>query len=521
MTDTIEKEYIISLKEGIDYDQFWFDMETSTGGLVAVPDRPVDIINERPGSLRSCHYALTDKEADLLRKDPRVYSVELPPSQRKDIAIGLRRIQESNFTKTTSDSGNNVNWGLLRCISSINNYGSGFNAPGPYTYSLDGTGVDIVISDSGLQIDHPEFTDYNGNSRIVLLDWYAESGLSGTQSPNFYRDYDGHGTHVAGISSGKTYGWAKNSKIYSMKVNGLEGSGDDDTGISVTDCFDTIKLWHQNKPIDPKTGHKRPTVVNMSWGYFSSFSNITGGSYRGTPWTDTMAQSSYGMIGSGGYYGTRVGSVDVDIEEMIDAGIIVVIAGGNYYQKIDVPGGEDYDNYFVSSLYGNMYYNRGASPYSLNGIMVGSIDTTVYDETTEYKSVFSESGPGIDIYAPGSNIMSCTSNINKWNSGSQDYYLDSNFKQTNIGGTSMAAPQVSGLSALFLQMNPHSSPAQVKSWLIAQSKSVIYSTGLDNDYINSRSIKGGNNRFMFNPFSSANPLRLVGDIQFRNITFNS
>ena len=42
----------------------------------------------------------------------------------------------------------------------------------------DGTGVDVVSQDSGLQIDVREFNDANGVSRVVLLDWYAASGLS-------------------------------------------------------------------------------------------------------------------------------------------------------------------------------------------------------------------------------------------------------------------------------------------------------------------------------------------------------
>lgn len=516
-----EREYIVSLKEGVDYDQFWDQMEQATLGLATIPDRTVDIVNERPGSLRSCHYALTDGEAAMLRLDPRIYSVEIPPGQRTDIEIGLKSTQESDFTKTVSDSGNFVNWGLRRCIELTNIYGTGTTAIGPYRYTLDGTGVDLVVSDSGLQIDHPEFTDRYGNSRVVQIDWYQASGLPGTQSPNFYRDLDGHGTHCGGIAAGRTYGWAKGAAVYSMKVNGLEGAGDAGTGISVTDCFDTIKLWHLSKPVDPVTGSRRPTVVTMSWGYVSTFSNITGGAYRGTPWTGTVARTDYGMIGSGGRYGTRVGSVDVDIEEMISAGIIVVVAAGNYYQKIDLPGGLDYDNYFTSSVFGTRYYNRGSSPYSQNALIVGSIDSTVFNATTEYKSVFSESGPGVDVYAPGSNVMSATSTINKWGSGSQPYYLNGTFRQTNISGTSMACPQVAGLSSLFLQANPHATPAQVKSWVLSQSLPVIYTTGLDNDYTDARSIKGGSNRFMFNPFNSETPIRINSAVQLRNININS
>ena len=78
------------------------------------------------------------------------------------------------------------------------------------------------------------------------IDWYTASGLPGTQSPNHYRDYDGHGT-CCRYSSLKTFGWARNAQIYAVKVNGLEGTGDSGTGIAIDDVFDVIKLWHRNK----------------------------------------------------------------------------------------------------------------------------------------------------------------------------------------------------------------------------------------------------------------------------------
>lgn len=510
-----EKEYIVSLKQGIDYDQFWQEMETVTQGHVTVPDRSVDIVNERPGSLRSCHYALTDSEADSLRQDSRVYSVEIPPEQRSDVRIGLHAIQFNNYAKSSSDTGNFVNWALRRCVSQTNVYGTGTTASGGYPYTLDGTGVDVVISDSGLQVDHPEFQDNQGNSRVQLIDWYDASGLPGSQSVNFYRDFDGHGTHVAGIATGKNYGWAKNARVYSMKVLGLEGSGDSGTGISVTDCFDTIKLWHQLKPIDPLTGHKRPTVVNMSWGYYDVFANINGGIYRGTPWSGSTARTDLGMVGTAGRFGTRVNSVDVDVAEMVSEGIVVCISAGNFYQKIDVMDGLDYDNSYNRTGVGTVYYNRGSSPSDPGAIRVGSIDTTVRDASTEYKSIFSDSGPGVDIYAPGSNIMSATSNTNEY--GNFSYSFDSNYKQLNISGTSMSSPQVAGLTALYLQLNPWAIPAQVKSWLLSQGQNVIWSTGLDDDYTDNRSLKGSVNSLMFNPFNREHPLATVGDVGLTNI----
>lgn len=252
------KEYIVCLNRDVNYDQFWYEMEHATVNVPNIPDRSVEIFNNRDVSLRQCHYLLTDQEAATLRKDPRVYSVEVP-HKFQPFAHG---VQTGNFTKTTSDSGAYINWGLRRCISDTNPYGTGTAVLGDYTFALDGTGVDVVIQDSGLQVDHPEFQDADGLSRVQLIDWYAASGVTGTfNSAAHYQDTDGHGTHVAGIVAGKNYGWAKNAKVYSVKVSGLDGG--EGGGLSDPDCFDVIIGWHNNKAVDPITGVKRPTIVNM------------------------------------------------------------------------------------------------------------------------------------------------------------------------------------------------------------------------------------------------------------------
>ena len=54
----------------------------------------------------------------------------------------------------------------------------------------------------------------------------------------------------AGIAAGNSYGLATGARVYSVKVNGLEGSTDGSTGISTTDCFDVIKGWHNDKQIN-------------------------------------------------------------------------------------------------------------------------------------------------------------------------------------------------------------------------------------------------------------------------------
>jgi subtilisin family serine protease len=312
-----------------------------------------------------------------------------------------------------------------------------------------------------------------------------------------------------------------------MKVEGLEGPGDSVTGIPDTQAFDLIKLWHINKPVNPNTGYKRPTVVNMSWGYNSSFTNITGGVYRTEPWTGTSRRTDYGMIGqfdgSKFLFDTRQLSADVDTEEMLDAGIHICVSAGNSSMKIDIPGGLDYGNFFSAQrLDGativsvDYFYHQGGSPYGENALVVGSSDSVVFDATTEQKSTFSNCGQGVSVYAPGSRIMSATSTTNSF-SNDEAYYANASFRQLNINGTSMSAPQVAGLAALRLQLDPKLTPAQLKAIIIEDSQTVMYSTNLDNDYTDNRSISDGEPKFLYQKYNSSQPYNISGGISATNI----
>jgi subtilisin family serine protease len=501
------KQYNVALKAGINYDAFWEDMETETDGLLYIPNRRIEFTNERPASLRQCWYLLTEEEAELLRADDRVYCVEIPPEFRDDIIIAPSATQTGDFTKTTSSAGSFLNWGLIRASNATNVYGTGTTTALNYEYTLDGTGVDVVIQDSGIQVDHPEFTDALGNSRVQQIDWGAFSGGGFTQNANHYRDFDGHGTHVAGTAAGKTYGWAKNARIYSVKIAGLEGSGDGGTGISPTYAFDCIKNWHISK------SGSRPTVVNMSWGYLTFYNTVSSVTYRGTTYSDanttgnaTYRQTTYGIRNiSGVAYGythicnTRIGSVDVDVQELLDAGVVVCVAAGNRSFKIDTIGGTDYNNTIQTDT-GIKYIHRGSSPHDDDAITVGNSDRVVFSSTLDQKATSSETGPGVDIYAPGTNIMSSCSTTNRF--GASSYYNNASYRQVNISGTSMASPQVAGVSALILQLNPTYTPAQVKTALLNSATATIYTTGLTDDWTNTRSLQGGSQKFLYADYNS-------------------
>lgn len=94
----------------------------------------------------------------------------------------------------------------------------------------------------------------------------------------------------------------------------------------------------------------------------------------------------------------------------------------------------------------------GSTPASvLSAITVGS--TT----NSDARSSFSNFGTCVDIFAPGSDIKSL-------------WYTSISSTNT-ISGTSMAAPHVAGVAALYLAKNPTASPAQVGTALAANSLS--------------------------------------------------
>jgi subtilisin family serine protease len=527
------REYIVILNKGIDYDAFWSEIENESSTDGFVPTRRVDIINERPGSLRSCHYSLTDEEATQLRSDPRVYDVEIPPQQRDDIKIIRHASQTGTWTKDATIRSSDLNWGNLRGSVSDDSWNQASFINSTFPYTLTGKGVDVVIQDSGLHVSHPEFTDANGVSRVQQINWYTASGIPGTQSANHYRDYNGHGSHCAGTVAGKTLGWARDAQIYSVKVAGLEGDNDP-TGISITDCFDVIKLWHRNKPIDPATGFKRPTVVNMSWGY--SFSASTGtlssGVYRGTSWTSATAgytnrssQWSRAGLVPVSRINTRIASVDVDLEELIDEGVHVCIAAGNSYFYIATEGDQDWDN-TANFGSGQEYYMRGSSPYSTRAFMVGNLDID-YKTGLEHKAESSCCGPGVDIYAPGTHITSVASTDE---AGSCELVRAGYARATSplsgshylmkISGTSMAAPNVAGLVATLLETYPNATPAQMKTIVHNSSTEGLMYNGATDQWTDQQSIQNGPNRIFKSPFAVKENLTTNGPLTASGIEFN-
>jgi subtilisin family serine protease len=225
--------------------------------------------------------------------------------------------------------------------------------------------------------------------------------------------------------------------------------------------------------------------------------------------------------GSGNRFGVSVDSLDVDVAELLAAGVVLVGAAGNYYQTIDVPGGLDYNNYYTNSSGSNTYYMRGGSPGCSNGVIcVGNISTGA--DSPEEKSASSESGPRVDVWAPGTNIVSATSNNNNFGAITT-YPNNSSFKIMSISGTSMASPNVAGMVAQLLQLYPVYTPEQIRALVMTNSTSgMLYTTGLTTDYSNIRSLHGGRNRYAYlNPNALPESQRPTSGTVYPRLTYGT
>jgi len=519
------KEYIVISHTESDNDSLYQDLTTNTTfdtnvNQTTIPKRAVSVANERAANPIITHYNLTDAEAAALSADPRVAALHMPVDSRAkkphvvETPVAYNNIA-GNFNRNAATDQYNVNWGLRRSSLLVSESRTG----GTYTYDADGTGVDVVIMDDGIQADHPEFLDATGTSRVQKIDWYAATGVPGHMPPNHYNlinSGDGeHGTHVASIAAGKTFGYAKNARIYLIRI-----FGNSDQTIPDNDMFDLIRIWHTRKPINSSTGARRPTIVNMSWGYAWRYDNYAGNDIKKINYRNTLhsynspvgRQLQYGQVND--QHGFHVPATDASAQLCENAGVVMVHSAGNYSHKIDTSSGPDYNNYYtVNSLWAGMipagspiYYHRGGLSTTYMNTVAAISDVSVLSGSTLKDRVdyYSERGPGCTICSPGTNITAATSNLTTFLPDSSYVWgtsRNSTYKVTKISGTSMAAPQVTGVLSLFLSRNPRATPAQANRWLTnLAAKNQLATTTATDDWANQYALLGGANNYLYNPY---------------------
>lgn len=482
------REYIVTAQTMTDADSIIEDME-SPGGNLYIPNRQVNITQLRELS-RNTHFMLSDEEVVQLRNDPRIIAVELPPREM-GIQVVHHWSQSGNFEKSSAIDSNDKNWGLYRAtagntISSWGNNG-GFNqTTQTVTTTSSGKNVDVVVVDAHINPNHPEFSvnsDGTGGSRVNQYNWFALSGIVGAGIIGAY-DYSNissnHGTHVAGTVAGNTQGWARDANIYNMEFNYAGANSPANWELYI---FDYLRAFHKNKTINATTGKRNPTITNHSWGYAYNninLSEITSVTYRGviTSVTGSDANKKTILEANGvpvpaNTYLYRMPysypALNADITDAIADGVIVVGAAGNSYWNSAYIDNEDYSNSIISNSV-EYFHSQGSSPSVAPGVVVvGNIDA----QQEEYKNTSSNFGNRVDIWAPGTNIVSAVYNssaASEFGITLVDDPRSASYKLGSISGTSMASPQVCGLLACYAEQNPNLSASEALTYLITHSK---------------------------------------------------
>ena len=120
------KEYVVTAANLENTDSIWDDLVKDGFTSETIPERSVEVADERPINKKNTTYLLTKEEAGLLKQDPRVIDV----FDISEFAIAKSAFQEGNFNKNTTTTGEKQNWGLLRHILETNTFGTSVDDPG-------------------------------------------------------------------------------------------------------------------------------------------------------------------------------------------------------------------------------------------------------------------------------------------------------------------------------------------------------------------------------------------------------
>jgi subtilisin family serine protease len=246
-----------------------------------------------------------------------------------------------------------------------------------YHFVATAAGVKAYIIDTGIRLTHNEF----GGRAISGIDTIDGGSAD---------DLHGHGTHVAGIVGGATYGVAKRVALVAVRVMDQNGTG---TVGQALQGIDWVTADHQAG---------QTAVANMSLRYGPS--------------------------------------------EVLDTAVRNSIADG------------------IS--YGVSAGNNRASACGQSPARVPTAITVAATTFGDVRASFSNDGPCVDLFAPGTDILSA--------------HNSSDTATATLSGTSMAAPHVVGVAALLLSQLGPQHPQSMRDLIVATATSgVVADPGVD------------------------------------------
>lgn len=306
------------------------------------------------------------------------------------VVAGQQGGQEARDERLVSQS----LWGVKQSVglTLVREYATNYGDRSFWESRPDGEGVRVAIVDTGIDLDHPDLVGSLACSGCWrdLVD----------QRPVPYDDH-GHGTHVAGILSGRGHaqlnpldsyfptgarGIAPGAELIVAKAMNASGAGKD---ARVAEAVE----WSLDPDGDPSTDDGAD-IIHLSLGIEApAQAPVPGG-----PKVDTGSETEQA------------------VRQAVEDGVFVVMSSGNQ--------GRD----------------QAAPPAGVPGVIaVGALDGSGRVLS------FSNTGEDVDVYAPG--VVTSAWPMALDEDGMEDGY-------TGLAGTSQAAPVVTGTLALTLQANP-------------------------------------------------------------------
>ncbi|MFG2587652.1 S8 family peptidase [Streptomyces sp. NPDC048438] len=201
-----------------------------------------------------------------------------------------------------------------------------------------------------------------------------------------------------------------------------------------------------------------------SYGYdfVDNDSTAQDGAGHGTHVATTVAGTTYGVAKKAKIVAVRVlGNDGSGTTAGVIAGVDWITANhvANSVANVSLGGGASttLDNAVSKSIASGVTYsiaagNSGALASGYSPARVATAITVGATTRTDARASYSNYGPVVDIFAPGSDITA------GWNTSNSATYTGS--------GTSFAAPHVSGAAAVYLTSHPGAAPATVASALV-------------------------------------------------------
>ena len=384
---------------------------------VADNSHPREVRLERVTQIANSHALAHVGKVDYIYETAlKGYAIELP-NEAAAVAISRRRevqwVEEDQLlelAQTPPSPQPSPPWGLdvldgsTFPLATAPNFPSG-RTNGIYQFNGNGTGVNAYVIDTGINTQHADFgtppfasraTQAADCIRNVDCRNGASSGFSdafcGPNMPNpSNNDCSGHGTHVAATLGGNSYGVAKGVNIRSVKVcvTTFFAPGNVCPSSAIIQGVNWVTSEHNLNSAVPK-------VVNISIGIPNNsccppLNNPSG--------------------------------IASAVTNAINNGVTVVVAAGN----------NDRDALRFS-------------PSSVPGALtVGAVDWN------GNRPSFSNWGPGVDVFAPGVEIVSAQTGVGGAPNGDCAFWNGTNTDECRMNGTSMATAHVSGAVAMYLQ----------------------------------------------------------------------